>query len=137
VLDPNDTDWLNPDGPTGPYVGLRSVQQAALWSWSPTGDSSLDHLAPERTWQLVSEAKYRVRDGRQWLLACASRGLAVVVSYPSGEVSWAGVADGNPHTMELLPDGNVAIAASETGFVRVCTASQGPRSTGRASTGRG
>lgn len=124
VLDPDDSSWLERDGRR-----QRSARQAALWSWSPADDRSLDHLAPGSTWRMVSEAKYRLRDGRQWLLACASLGLAAVVPYPAGPAYWATATSGNPHTMELLPDGNVALAASGGGFVRVYAASQGPRST--------
>ncbi|QMU70150.1 DUF6528 family protein [Streptacidiphilus sp. P02-A3a] len=124
VLDPNDPSWLDGDAPQ-----RRSARQAALWSWSPTGDSSLDHLAPKDTWRLVSEAKYRLSNGRQWLLTCASAGLAAVVPYPTGRAYWSTATSGNVHTLELLPDGNVAIAASEAGFVRLYAASQGPRAT--------
>jgi len=124
VLDPNDGSWPTAEG--GPQQ--RSARQAALWSWAPADDGGLGHLAPERTWRLISEAKYRVLGGRQWLLTCASSGLAAVVSYPAGRARWSTAASGNLHTMELLPDGNVAIAASDGGFVRVYTASQGPRS---------
>jgi hypothetical protein len=123
ALDPDDWSWLAPPGPD-----RRSARQAALWSWSAVEDDSVRDLEPERTWSLVSEAKFRLRGGRGWVLTTASRGLAAVVPYSGGPAYWATAMEGNPHTMELLPDGNAAIAASEGGFVRLYAASQGPRS---------
>ncbi len=67
---------------------------------------------------------------RQVLLTAASGGLLAMVDYPSGRKRWAVNAGGpaNPHAVELLPNGNVAAAASTGGWVRVYTASQGPDS---------
>ncbi|WP_269858575.1 DUF6528 family protein [Streptomyces sp. RPT161] len=124
VLDPTDESWAE----HGTRAALRSAARAALWSWSPTDDGSLNFLNPQRSWRNVSEAKHRVVDGRQWLLTCASAGLVAVVSYPHGRVAWATVVGGNAHSLELLPGGNVAVAASTGGFVRIYTASQGPGS---------
>ncbi|MGW7005981.1 DUF6528 family protein [Streptomyces sp. NPDC054933] len=123
VLDPNDESWADRG-----RRALRSAARAALWSWSPADDGGLNALNPQRSWRNVSEAKHRVVDGRQWLLTCASAGLAAMVSYPHGDVAWAAVVGGNTHSLELLPNGNVAVAASTGGFIRIYTASQGPRS---------
>jgi hypothetical protein len=80
----------------------------------------LDGLEPHRTWIDVSEAKPRTWQGRQVLLGCASEGLVVVVDYPSGGVLWATAVPGpNEHSMEVLPGGGVAVAASDPGWVRV------------------
>ncbi|MDH6137878.1 hypothetical protein P3T37_007313 [Kitasatospora sp. MAA4] len=123
LLDPGDPSWLA----NGGAAQWRSAERAALWSWSALDDDGLGPLDPQFSWQLVSEAKYRIQQGRQWVLTCASEGLAAVLRYPAGGVCWATAADGNVHTIELLPDGNVAIAASEAGYVRLYAASQGPR----------
>jgi hypothetical protein len=103
---------------------------AADWSWSPDRDPDLADLQPAASWTNPSEAKSRLLDGRRYLLAAASGGLAAVVAYPSGEVRWAvDAGDGNVHSLELLPDGNVAVVASTGGWLRVYAASQGPRAT--------
>ena len=111
---------LDPD-----VVTTRSLV-AARWSWTPGG--SLGDLNPRRTWGSVSEAKWADLFGTPAVLTCASEGLVAVVAFPDGEVYWAtSVAGANPHTVELLPDGNVAVAASDGGWVRLYAASLGSR----------
>ena len=53
------------------------------------------------------------------VLVCASRGFAGMISYDSKEILWQTRAEGNLHSIELLPNGNIAIAASDGNFVRV------------------
>ncbi|MBV2155646.1 DUF6528 family protein [Kitasatospora sp. SUK 42] len=104
------------------------------WSWSADRAPDLADLAPERSWTNPDEAKSRTRHGRRYLLTTASGGLAAVVETTTGRTRWAadlGTAV-NPHSIELLPDGNVAVAASTGGWVRLYAASQGPRATAHA-----
>ncbi|MFE4393329.1 MULTISPECIES: DUF6528 family protein [Streptomycetaceae] len=100
-----------------------------VWGWSADRAPELADLAPARSWTDPDEAKSRIRQGRRFLLTTASGGLAAVVETTTGRVHWAtdlGTA-ANPHSIELLPDGNVAVAASAGGWVRLYAASQGPR----------
>ncbi|CAM04858.1 hypothetical protein A8924_6015 [Saccharopolyspora erythraea NRRL 2338] len=104
-----------------------------LWSWKPTRDNGMGEFTGN--WGNPDEAKLVERGGRRYLLTTDSKGLAAVVPYPQGTGSyWAADVDArnNPHSIELLPDGNVAVAASTGGWIRVYTASQGPRSTHHA-----
>ncbi|KNB52327.1 DUF6528 family protein [Streptomyces caatingaensis] len=101
-----------------------------LWSWSADGLEELADLNPASSWKNPSEAKLRTLDGRRYLLATASGGLAAVVGYPGREIYWAAdTGTGNAHSIDLLPDGNVAVAASTGGYVRVYAASTGKRAT--------
>ncbi|TKG70425.1 DUF6528 family protein [Prauserella endophytica] len=100
------------------------------WSWAPSAAGGLGDLVS--AWTNPDEAKLTERDGRRYLMTTASGGFAAVVPYPEGTGAyWAADVGGsnNPHSIELLPDGNVAVAASTGGWLRVYTASQGPRST--------
>ncbi|MEV7770372.1 DUF6528 family protein [Kitasatospora sp. NPDC086791] len=100
-----------------------------VWSWSADRAPELADLAPARSWTNPDEVKSRVRQGRRYLLTTASGGLAAVVETVTGRIHWAedlGAAV-NPHSIELLPDGNVAVVASAGGWVRLYAASQGPR----------
>ncbi|QMU79099.1 hypothetical protein GXW83_28710 [Streptacidiphilus sp. PB12-B1b] len=111
-----------------PEAVARRSLAGAQWVWTPGG--SLDDLRPEESWHLVSEAKWTRLYGSPAVAACASEGLVVVAGFPDGEVYWATVVPGaNPHSVELLPDGGVAVAASDGGWVRLYAAALGPRST--------
>ena len=107
----------------------ESFENATIrWQWRPSAANGLDDLAS--SWGLPDEAKLRYRDGKPYLLTTDSYGLLAVVAYPEGTPYWAtSLGRGpNPHSMELLPDGNVAVVASTGGWLRIYTASQGPRS---------
>ncbi|MFE7191688.1 DUF6528 family protein [Kitasatospora sp. NPDC057541] len=109
-------------------------RQPVVWSWSADTAGDLDDLDPHRSWGAPDEAKSRVRDGRRYLLVTASGGLAAVVDTATGATAWATDTGehANPHSAELLPDGNVAVAASTGGWVRLYAASLGPRTTAHA-----
>ncbi|MEV4436882.1 DUF6528 family protein [Streptomyces sp. NPDC049585] len=126
VLDAERTRWDADDAEDGPESGV-------LWSWTADGRSGLADLDPATTWTNPSEVKFRTLDGRRYLLATASGGLAAVIGYPGRGVYWAAdTGTGNAHSIDLLPDGNVAVAASTGGYVRLYAASAGPRATRHA-----
>lgn len=108
----------------------RAADLLPLWSWTPVDDPELADLDPRCYWRNVSEAKARSTARGPLLLTCASGGFVAAVHHEGGTVYWAASLPGwtNPHSVELLPDGNIAVAASTGGFVRVYTASQGARS---------
>ncbi|MFJ9951249.1 DUF6528 family protein [Kitasatospora sp. NPDC091207] len=104
-----------------------------VWSWSADRAPDLADLTPAHSWSMPDEAKSRVRNGGRYLLTAASGGLVAVVDTATGGTYWAADTGGaNPHSLELLPDGNVAVAASAGGWVRLYAASRGPRSTAHA-----
>ncbi|SDO33344.1 DUF6528 family protein [Actinacidiphila guanduensis] len=126
VLDGTQTSW---DPAADPSV--------VLWSFAPDGDARYADLAPAESFTYVSEVKARSLDGVPHLLVTASYGFAAVVEYGTGARRWGGLvatsgpgADLNPHSAELLPNGNVAVACSAGDAVRIYSAAQGPASTG-------
>ena len=107
------------------------------WSFTPVGDDRYADMEPDtKSWKYVSEAKVRTRGERTYVLTTASYGFAAVVEYPSGDRYWGGTlsrgtTNHNPHSMELLPDGNVAVACTNNtdgGIIRLYAASQSPTS---------
>jgi hypothetical protein len=116
VMDPGQADWsaANP--------------KAVLWSWRPA-DSGMDPGG----FGLPTEVKVRrvpAWGQGQWIAVSDSRGFMGVVSYPGKEKKWVVNAgkSANVHGIEILPNGNVAAAASTGGWVRVYAASQGSTS---------
>ena len=110
----------------GSLMGGREVQAEEIWSWSPEAASGFERLST--AWGLPTDAKIRYgRTNRLEMAVTDSLGLAAIVPYPEGgSLRWGLNAGGNPHSAELLPDGNIAVAASTGGWVRLYASSQGP-----------
>jgi hypothetical protein len=103
--------------------------RAVKWSWAPTAAGGYGDIAAG--WGAVSEVRTRTAGAKVYVLTGDSWGFIGVIEYPSGKRRWA-VNAGRPsnvHAAELLPDGNVAAAASTGGWIRVYAASQGPAAT--------
>ena len=122
IYDPAVTDWNSPT--------------AIKYAWGPNAANGF--VDSVRGWGLPSDARLRNSSvfGGQQLLVTDSYGFCAVVPYPAltGKTWSIDLGRGvNPHAIELLPDGNVAIAASDGNFVRVYTSSQGAESARYAS----
>jgi hypothetical protein len=112
-------------------VGDWNDPAAVVWRWQPKVENGFGPFL--RGWGNPSGVKLRYNEslggGGLWMVVTDSKGLAAIVPYPSGGLrQWAQVIGGNLHSAELLPDGNIALAASTGGWVRVYTSSQGPDS---------
>ena len=96
----------------------ENLDNNEVWSFQPT--------APEAdNGGGMSGVKYREDTVfGDVVIVCASRGYAGIVSYPEGEVLWEVYDSGdNPHAIEILPSGNVVVAASEGGTLRLYNSS--------------
>ncbi len=120
LLDPTVPDWSAANDATALKWAWQPIEAngfsaADLASWGPASSARLRHSN-----QLHSDA----------LLTTASNGFVGVASYPSGQRVWSTDvgAPPNAHYAELLPNGNVAMAATTPGWVRIYTAPQGPNS---------
>lgn len=100
-------------------------QSEIVWNWSPTTELG---FSLGSTFGNVSDAKLRYSPSlmKHVVAVCSSKGFLGVADYATGKKIWevdASVA-ANPHAIEYLPNGNVAAAASQGGWVRVYAASQ-------------
>lgn len=110
-----------------PVIYNWNTATAKKWSWKPS--TALGYSTTEvGWWGGPSDVKLRNNSvwGGQWVVATAGR-LATIASYPGGVRKWAVDvgAGSNPHSAELLPNGNLAVAATDAGSVRVYPTSPG------------
>jgi hypothetical protein len=106
---------------------------ALVWEWSPT---TANGFAEENGYShSVDEAILRYSETLQSYVVCvtSSAGFAGVAEYPSGKAVWYTCVlpdDIGPHSIEYLPNGNVAVACSgnqdyNNGTIRIYTVSAG------------
>ena len=101
------------------FVELRSQRilmydildmEHPVWEWS-TEPGRLGY---------ASGLKFRChKEYGNVVLVCDSRGFAAMIRYSDGELLWKTWVKGNLHSIELLPDGQIALAASTGGFLRI------------------
>ncbi|GIF08399.1 DUF6528 family protein [Actinoplanes siamensis] len=96
------------------------------WTWAPTAGRGYSD-AEIAGFNGGNDFRVRNTPAGQRLVVVDGQGLATVATYPDGDRVWANKAPGadNRHSVELLPDGNVAVAASTGGYVRVYSTSSG------------
>lgn len=95
----------------GDYQLLTEDGISVVWEFS--ADEHPECTTLSNKWS-ISSAKYRYSAyyGRDVIIACASFGWAVVIDYEAEEVLLeANVAPG-PHSIEMLPNGDLVVAAS-------------------------
>lgn len=90
------------------------------WTWQPQEKNNYSSTEIEG-YYYPSDVRTRIHQGlnTQVLLTCASGGLCTMAQYPSGEKLWAVTLPqtDNPHGIELLDNGCIAVAASDGGYV--------------------
>jgi hypothetical protein len=108
IYDPNVEDW--------------NSGAALKWSWKPIAEKGYTEYALEH-WDVPNDFKVRTMSawGGNYLAACASDGLCTIASYPAGVKRWAYNVGStvHPHSVELLPSGNIAVACTDEDSVKV------------------
>ncbi|GGD88792.1 DUF6528 family protein [Paenibacillus nasutitermitis] len=102
---------------------------SVVWSWKPTAAEGFRNI---EKYTNVSDAKLRYSDfyGGYVVITTASGGFVGVIDYETGESLYSRniVVENNPHSIELLPDGNMVVASSTGNTVTLYAASQGDSS---------
>ena len=101
-------------------------EDAVVWEWSPAKEDGFTGISYYKN---ASDAKLRYSDfyGGYVAITTSSGGFVGVIDYETGERIYSRdiSPENNSHAIELLPDGNVAVASSTGNTVTVYAASQG------------
>lgn len=89
-------------------------EAAVVWSWSAAEAPDLTK-EQARLFGYPSDAKPVL--GGSHLLTCASHGAVALIRMQDRKVLFCADAGGNPHSITLLPDGNIVSASSEGGYL--------------------
>lgn len=108
------------------------------FSWGPTAGTNGNGYSTYAIgkWDRPNDFKVRYVSawGGNYLCSVGGGGLATIAAYPSGQKKWAYAipqADGvtyqtsNPHGCEILPNGNIAVAATKRNMVMLFGSSTG------------
>ncbi|HJD23342.1 MAG TPA: metallophosphoesterase [Firmicutes bacterium] len=101
-------------------------ESSVVWQWRPTAEMGFTGI---ETYTNASDAKLRYSDfyGGYVVITTSSGGFVGIVDYETQEKLYSRDTrnENNSHSVELLPDGNLAVAASTGNSVTIYAASQG------------
>lgn len=97
----------------------ENLDNCEIWSFAPASTEAYEGGGG------ISGVKYREDTVfGDVVIVCAGNGYAAIVSYPDGETLWETLDSGsNSHAIEILPSGNVAVAASSGNTLRLFASS--------------
>ena len=93
------------------------AEKNLIWQWSPTTAQGWGNITTASLAGALSEAKVRwsAQYNTNVVLFCSSRGYAGMIEYPSGKCLWKTEVGQSPHSIELLPNGDIVVASSGGG----------------------
>lgn len=85
-----------------------------LWEWIPTPEQGWKYTTQSSLVDALSDVRLRWSEYHRSLvvLFTGARGSVGMIAYPSGECLWEDKVGISPHAMELLPNGDIVVAAS-------------------------
>jgi hypothetical protein len=92
---------------------------AITWEWKATGSYAKIRAGAQGWFSNLSDVK-PVYSGK-YILATASGGGVALINISTKKAIWYDYAGGNPHSAELLPNGNVVTASSTGGYLMIFT----------------
>ena len=96
----------------GDFEKLKDDDTSIIWEWDADEDGNCK-LA-KRVGAGIDSAKYRYSGcyKRDVIIACSSSGWAGVIDYKTETVIWEYNIGKGPHSIEMLPNGDVVVACS-------------------------
>jgi hypothetical protein len=93
------------------------AKENVLWEWIPTKDLGWNLSTQKFLKDALAEVKFRWSAHFQTnvVLFTSSRGSVGMIEYPSGKCLWEAMVGVSPHAIELLPNGDLIVAASGGG----------------------
>ncbi len=96
---------------SGDWQKLTDDSVSVIWEWDPEEDPNLKSKGPEVG---IDSAKYRYSEyyKEDVIIACSSNGWCGVISYKDRTLLWEYMLTTGPHSVEMLPNGDLLVAAS-------------------------
>lgn len=94
-----------------------------IWTWNPAEDTGIAAKDLE-SFGYLSECK--PRDNGRTILVTASCGAFASIDVSERRVRWYGYAGENPHSIDVLPDGRVAVVSSTGNKLTITDVSEHP-----------
>ena len=94
----------------GDFQLLKEDDVAVIWEW----DADEDPNCTGNVGAGIDSAKYRYSEyyKRDVIIACSSSGWAGVIDYEAKSLLWEYQVGNGPHSIEMLPNGDVVVACS-------------------------
>ncbi len=88
--------------------------QNIVWQWAPTAQQGWQYTSQELLVNALSDVRVRWSQyhNTRAVLFTSARGSVGMIAYPGGECLWEAKVGISPHAMELLPNGDIVVAAS-------------------------
>ncbi len=96
----------------GDWQNLTDDKKVVVWEWIPENDPNLSTTGPGVG---IDSAKYRYSPvyEKDVIIACSSNGWCGIIDYEAKTLLWEYVLDKGPHSVEMLPNGDLMVATSE------------------------
>lgn len=93
------------------------AKENVLWEWIPSAEQGWQYTTQKTLKDALSGVKYRWSSyhGTNVVLFTASRGSVGMIEHPSGKCLWEAMVGVSPHSIELLPNGDIVVVSSGGG----------------------
>ncbi|MBO5213632.1 MAG: hypothetical protein J6B86_02540 [Clostridia bacterium] len=95
----------------GDFQRLTDDDVAVVWEWDPEEDPNLKTKGPNLG---IDSAKYRYSSyyEKDVMIACSSNGWVGIIDYEAKTLLWETTVSGGPHSVEMLPNGDLVVGCS-------------------------